>query len=167
MFKHRPSPMPMPRHPILSGFILWLLLPCLVACRSLAPLPPADLSQPGWQLRHGQALWLPSFQGTEVAGDLLLASRSDGHALLEFTKASWPIVLVHLTSKSWRLEAGSTGQRYSGRGPPPARSAWLVLPRCLAGEPAPAGWSFTPDTEEGWELTHHRTGEQIRGYFLP
>jgi hypothetical protein len=156
-----------PQRPILSSLFFWLLLPCLVACRTVAPLPPADLSQPGWQLRRGQALWLPSRQGTELAGDLLFADQADGRAVLEFTKASWPLILVQVSPQSWLLESVSTGQRHSGHGTPPARSAWLVLPRCLAGEPPPAGWRFSSGPEEGWSLTHPRTGEQIRGYFLP
>jgi hypothetical protein len=126
-----------------------------------------DLSQPGWQVRRGQAVWLTSSQGTELAGDLLLASRPDGQILLEMTKASWPLVVVRLTSRTWQFESASTGQRRSGRGAPPPRSAWLVLPRCLTGTPPPTGWDFTREAGDGWRLQHRRTGELIYGFLIP
>lgn len=163
--------MPMPSHsphptPGRTALLLCLLLASLTACQTVSPLPPVDLAQPGWQLHHGQAVWRHAHQGTELAGDLLVASRPDGHTVLEFTKASWPMVVVRLTPNAWQLESASTGRRHSGRGSPPARSAWLVLPDCLAGLPPPAGWHFAP-TEEGWALEHPRTGEQLHGYLLP
>ena len=159
---HTPRP-----HPNRTRFFLYLLIPCLTACQTLAPLPPTDLTQPGWQVRRGQAVWLTSHHGTELAGDLLFASHPDRHSLLEFTKASWPLVLVRLTPDAWKLESDSTGQRHSGRGSPPPRSAWLVLPLCLAGKPPPAGWHFSRDSANGWTLSHHRSGEQLSGYLLP
>jgi hypothetical protein len=148
-------------------FLLLLVIPWLAACHTLAPLPPVDLTLPGWELHRGQAVWHSPDKSTELAGDLLVASRPDGHALLEFTKASWPLVVVRITPDAWQLESAATGQRRSGRGTPPARSAWLVLPRCLAGAPAPKGWSFTREPDNGWTLEHPRSGESLHGYLLP
>jgi hypothetical protein len=166
------SPLPMsrsmpPAPTNRRGFLLWLLLPSLTACRTPAPLPPVDLTRPGWQVRRGQAVWLASSQGTELAGDLLFASHPDGQIILEFTKASWPLVVVRVTSNGWQFNSASTGQSRSGRGSPPSRSAWLVLPRCLAGAPAPTGWKFAHESQEGWRLEHRRTGEQVYGFLLP
>src|SRR5687767_15391395 len=64
----------------------------LLGCRATFDLPPVDLTQPGWQVRQGQAVWRPSANGPELTGELVWAAHPDGRFLLQFFKT--PITMV-------------------------------------------------------------------------
>ncbi len=77
----KPTPcLPRARHALLLSSGILALVGCLlcVSCRTATPLPPADFSAPGWRLRQGQAVWKPSKDRPELAGDLLLAANANG-----------------------------------------------------------------------------------------
>jgi hypothetical protein len=143
-----------------------MLLLC-AACRTTQPLPPVDLTQHGWVLRHGQALWRLPSTDTELAGELTSASHPDGTILLEFTKTPVTLVIARLDEQSWELNSPADNRNYRGRGQPPPRSAWLVLALALADRPPPANWEWNSSDSGDWRLTNPRTGEQIRGYWQP
>src|SRR2546422_5254946 len=60
------------------------------ACRTVPPLAPANLSEPGWTMREGQAVWRPKTEGPEIAGELLVAIHRTGETYLQFTKTPLP-----------------------------------------------------------------------------
>src|SRR5262249_4146464 len=124
-----------------------LLLLSLAGCRSLAPLPPANLAEPGWTVRHGQAVWhLPSSL-REVAGGLIVAPRPDGRSFVQFSKTPFPLVTGQLLPGKWQVESPPQNKRYAGRGKPPTRLIWLQLPLVLDGRAPPCHWSWHEDAQ--------------------
>ena len=134
-------------------------------CRTAPPLPPADLQQPGWVVREGQAVWRTKREAPEIAGEVLVATHSDGRALVQFTKNPFPLVIAQITTTGWQIELPSQNKRYSGRGKPPTRLIWFYLPRALSGGPLPKEWSWHSAENSGWRLENWRTGEMIEGFF--
>src|SRR5215831_11677773 len=121
-----------------SVFTIILLTFSAAACRSLPPLPPVDLKQPGWTLREGQAVWKPSGKKSEIAGEVQVATRpDDGRSFVQFSKAPFPLVIAQSTTNGWQIEIPAENRRYSGKGNPPERIIWLYLASVLEGEPLP------------------------------
>src|SRR5258708_3062502 len=58
------------------GVGLLLVLLGVVGCRTAAPLPVVNLKEPGWTVREGQAVWRRDRKAPEIAGDILVATRS-------------------------------------------------------------------------------------------
>ncbi len=127
-------------------------------------IPPADLKEPGWTVHQGQAVWHIPKGGREIAGEVLVATRSEGRAFVQFTKSPFPIVIAQATRESWEIEFPPQNKHYSGRGAPPKRIIWLYLPRVLAGKAPPREWSWKEDSS-GWRLENHSNGEVVEGYF--
>jgi hypothetical protein len=147
-----------------SVFLLVVLLFGAGGCRSVAPLAPANLQEPGWTVREGQAVWrLPQGQ-REIAGEVLAATRNDGRSFVQFSKAPFTLVMAQATPERWEAEFPPQNKHYAGRGAPPARLIWLSLARVLAGEPAPRNWLWHRDAK-GWRLENRATGESLEGYF--
>jgi hypothetical protein len=134
-----------------------------VSCRT-EPLPPADLSLPGWRLRQGQAIWRPTQSRPELAGDLLMAVNANGDYLVQFSKTPFTLASAQVIDGHWRIELGRHSWR--GRGTPPARFAWFQLPHVLAGAPPHAPWNFTNRVDQTWRLDDPRTGEFLEGQFF-
>ena len=135
----------------------------LCACRTLPPLPPADLSQPGWKIRQGQAVWKSGAEAPEIAGELLLATHPQQGMVLQFIKTAFPIVVAQSSDAGWRISF-SGNREFSGRGKPPQRIGWFQLAAALEQKKLPDAWSFTQSTEQNWRLENRRTGEFIEGY---
>ena len=146
---------------------LLLALVFCVSCRSLMPLPPADLSAPGWRVQQGQALWKPTKTRPELAGELLLATNSNGDFFVQLAKAPFTLATAQMMNDRWQIEFGSGDYRRSGRGQPPARFVWFQLPTALAGAGVSGNWSFDRVTTNSWRLENHRTGEALEGGFFP
>jgi hypothetical protein len=156
------------RRPILPGFeFLALILLFGVSCRTGPPLPPTDLSSPGWQLHQGQAIWKPAKNRPELAGDLLLATNANGSYVVQFSKPPFTLATAQVAAGRWQIDFG--GGKYSWRGPgtPPQRFVWFQLPRLLAGNPALSPWSFTRRPDDSWRLENAHTGESLEGAFFP
>jgi hypothetical protein len=146
-----------------SRLIGFILAANLCGCLSLRPLPKADLSQPGWTLRQGQAVWKPPGRTSpEIAGELLLATRTDGSAFVQFTKTPFPFIIAQSTSNRWQLEIPPQNKRYTEPGKPPARIVWFQLVNALAGKPLAHGWTWH-DSGTNWELKNS-SGESLAGY---
>ena len=135
----------------------------LAACRT-TPLPQVNLHEPGWTLREGQAIWKRNKASPEVAGELLLATRLNGSAFVQFTKTPFPMIVAQRTTNRWQIEIPIQNKRFSGPGSPPKRLIWLYLPGLLAGEPPPKNWSWTPLPDNSWRLENSGTGELLQGY---
>jgi len=142
-----------------------LLLLC-ASCRSLPPLPPADLSAPGWRVQHGQAVWKPNGHRPELAGELLIATHTNGNYVIEFTKSPFAIVSGYQNADSWRIDFGNGQRTWQGRGHGPRLLSWFELPHVLAGEQPGRAWHFT-QTNTTWRLESWRNGEWLEGTFPP
>lgn len=133
------------------------------ACRLLPTLPPVDLTQPGWSVKQGQAVWKFKKDAPEIAGEILLATKGAGQTYVQFTKGPFPMATGQTTSRGWQLERGDSKARYSGPGRPPTRIIILQLAGLLAGQPPPPGWSWQ-QTEKNWRLENKKTGEFLEGF---
>ena len=138
-----------------------------VACHTLGRLPPVDFSATGWRVQQGQALWKPAANKPELAGELLLATHAAGGFHLQFSKTPFSLATAQLAGKAWQIELGSGEFRRRGRGRPPDRFAWFVLPRALREGRVEAPWQFERMTDNRWRLRNHRTGESLEGYLAP
>ena len=159
-------PAAQPPRPALFGTTLLALgLLFGVACRTAHPLPPADFSSPGWQLRQGQAIWKPSKGRPELAGDLLLAVNGNGDYVIQFSKTPFALVSVQVANGRWQIELARHCWR--GQGAPPPRFLWFQLPRVLDGTAAAAPWRLTSRAGQTWRLDNAGTGEFLEGQFFP
>jgi len=143
--------------------IFLALLLVLAGCFAAPRLAPADLSEPGWTVRRGQAVWHPRRDAPEIAGDLLIATRADGSVFAQFTKTPFPFAVAQAGPHGWQIEFPPQNRRYSGRGAPPARVVWFQLARALAGAGVAKPWSWR-GTEADWHLANAATGESLEGY---
>ena len=144
---------------------VWCLV-FLPGCRTAPEVPPADLSQPGWKTRQGQAVWRAKADAPEIAGELLLATHPVRGTVLQFLKTPFPIVVAQAGSRGWRISF-SGDREYAGRGEPPQRISWFQLPNALEHRKPDDGWSFSKMGGQNWRLENARTGEFIEGYFSP
>jgi hypothetical protein len=126
-------------------------------------LPPVNLKEPGWTIREGQAVWLRQRGGEGVAGEILVATRADGRAFVQFSKTPFPLIIAQETRERWAVEIPPQNKKYAGRGAPPKRLIWLYLARALQGKPPPSNWKWRQDAD-GWHLETPR-GESVEGYF--
>lgn len=138
-----------------------------LGCRTVPPQRAFDLSQPGWNVRQGQAVWRTESGGPEIAGELLVAISSDGSSFVQFTKVPLPLVQAQATRRFWQVEFAAEGKRYSGRGAPPSRLIWFQLVSALNGNELARGWKFTSKPEGHWRLEQLSTGEVLEGYLAP
>jgi len=151
-----------------SIFILSeLLLIFCAGCRTNNPLPPIDFSAPGWRVQQGQAVWKPSSNRPELAGDLLLATNVNGNVFIQFSKMPFPLATAQISGDEWQIELGADKFSWHGRGTPPNRLAWLQLPRALLGTNIGDNWRFTRVETSSWRLENPRTGETLEGEFFP
>jgi len=127
-------------------------------------MAPVNLTAPGWTVAKGQAVWQVA-PGEELAGELLIATRPDGAAFVQFIKTPFPLVLAQVTTNQWEIQFPARHKRYSGRGKPPARLLWLNLPQAVTGKPLPKPWHWREEPN-GWRLENSATGESLEGYFI-
>jgi hypothetical protein len=151
---------------ILPGFFFVFII-CLAGCQTFPALAPVNLSEPGWVTRQGQAVWRANRPAPEIAGEIMMATNSDGRAFVQFTKTPLPFLTAQSTTNSWQLHSIPNDKTYSGRGRPPVRAIWLWLPVCLAGRPAPRPLAWQRDPGNTWRLENLATGESLEGYFTP
>src|SRR5690348_11743636 len=104
------------------GFLFPIIL---CGCLTLPPLPKADLSQPGWNIRQGEAVWKPDRKSPEIAGEILLATRADGSSFVQFIKTPFPFAITQTTSNKWQAEFPPENKRFTAPGKPPGRIIWF------------------------------------------
>jgi hypothetical protein len=148
--------------------ILYSLLPILAlllsGCSS-TPLAPANLSAPGWIVQQGQAIWKPTATRPEIAGDLIMATNTDGDCFIQFTKTPFTIATAQIAANRWQLQFSNDQYSWRGNNPPPNRFVWFQLPPALLGAPIAANWQFQ-STTNGWQFTNSHTGETLEGAFF-
>lgn len=151
--------------------VLWLAIGLLAGfgfgCRTGPPMAPVDISGPGWRMQQGQAVWKPDRHRVELAGELLLATRTNGDFFVQFSKPPFSLATAAVREGLWQIEFGAG--RYSGRGQgrPPARFVWFQLPAALAGTPLASGWSCEKSSPDTFRLRNGRTGETLEAAFFP
>ncbi|MES1180296.1 MAG: hypothetical protein ABUL66_00375 [Verrucomicrobiota bacterium] len=150
-----------------AGAALSLALLFCVSCRTANPLPPADLSAPGWRVQQGQAIWQPPGHRPELAGDLLFATNMDGNFFMQLAKNPFPLVTAEAFGGQWQIEFGAEEHSWRGRGEPPKRFIWFQLPRALLDGKTAGNWRFENLTTNLWRLENPRSGEKLEGGFFP
>lgn len=140
------------------------LLPILISGCQTGPLPQVNLSEPTWKVFQGQAVWRAKRGLPEIAGEILVAQKSDGESFVQFTKTPFPIALAQNTTNAWRLEFPTEKKSYRFRGKPPDRVVWFQLTHALSGETLKQPWTWT-GSPENWRLENKSTGETLEGYF--
>lgn len=146
-------------------FLLFII--CVAGCQMFPKLPPANLSEPGWTIHQGQAIWQSQKNAPEIAGELLVATNLDGRTFVQFTKTPLPFLAAQSTTNSWQIHSIPDDKTFSGRGKPPARALWLWLPRCLGGGAPPKSITWQRLENDRWRLENHRSGESLEGYLAP
>src|SRR5262245_8226106 len=156
------------RCPSKLHLLFWLVsvLSC-GACRTTPPWAPANLSEPGWAIREGQAVWRPKANGPEIAGELLVAAHRTGETYLQFTKTPLPFLVARITTNRWHIEFIADRRAFSGHGQPPSRFGWLQLARCVAGTAPPAKWHWEKSPDHRWRLENQASGEAFEGFLTP
>ena len=149
----------------ICGVILFSLLGSICGCRTLPPLPAANLSDQAWSVRQGQGVWRRAKGAPEIAGELLVGTRTNGEAFVQFTKTPFPVVIVQKTSCEWQIQAPAQNESHAGPGKPPGRVIWFRLGEALVGDTLPQPWSWLCDSN-GWSLQNRTSGESLSGYFL-
>lgn len=140
----------------------------LSGCRTSHQLAPLDLSQGGWQIEQGQAIWRPPRKQNDIAGELILARHRDGQTFVQFIKTPFPLVTARSTPIRWELTFGPQERRFQGSAPFPPRFIWLHLRPVLFSEQSPPrGWEFQRKPDGSWQFKNNRTGELLEGYFNP
>jgi len=134
------------------------------ACQTPKPLPSINLSEPGWTLREGQALWRSSKDAPEIAGEITLALHPDGRALIQFTKIPLPLLSAQTTRTGWRIEFIPEHRRLSGTGVPPAGLIWLHLLRSFNGVAPRAPLHLEKLADGGVRLENPASGESVTAY---
>ena len=123
------------------------------------------LSDPGWKVWNGQAVWKPTRAVPELTGDVLLAVNTNGSAFIEFTK-TLPFVVARLDGRRWQVEFPGSHKPYAGHYPLPHFFAWLQLPTLVEGRPPGKGWTAKGGLDQ-FELHSRLAGETLRGYLAP
>jgi LysM repeat protein len=141
----------------------------LAGCQSLPPQPPMDLSEPGWTIRQGQAVWKTKPGAEGIAGDLLVAMHWNGRNVVQFTKPPMPFVAAQSDTNHWQIQYLARKKNYSGRGQAPDRILWLQLPDNLATAVAvrrDTDWSISRQRGGTWQFTNMASGESLDGFLV-
>lgn len=152
---------------LLALILVPAVLGCGAGCRIASPLPSADLSAPGWSVLQGEAVWKPTASRPELAGDLLVATNVNGNCFILFSKDPFPMATAQVSGDQWQIEFGADKYSWHGRGTPPQRFSWFLLPRALLGVGPGGNWSFAHPDTNSWRLQNLRTGEVLEGGFTP
>ncbi len=150
-----------------------LKLPVLVAlavlftsagCRTPTPISPANVSEPGWTLRQGQAVWRTSADAPEFAGEIIFAMQPDGRTVLQFAKNPIPFVNVQTSNRLWQIEFVPRRKKFSGKGTPTPRLIWVHLARALAGDKTQSPLRLGHDSSGDFTFENRSSGEKISGF---
>lgn len=149
-----------------SVLILLLGAALIAGCKTAPPLPPADLSGPGWRVQQGQGVWKPGARRPELAGDLLVATNANGSVFVQFVKDPFPLATAQVGEGRWQMDFAAGRRTWRGRGAPPNRFLWFQIPAALRDEKLAGAWRFfrRPDS---WRIENPRSGEWLEGRFFP
>jgi hypothetical protein len=143
------------------------VLALLVAagCNTAPPMAPVTLSDAGWTVWNGQAIWRPVRSMPELTGDLTLAVNTNGAAFVQFSKTI-PFAIARLEGKYWSIEFPPDHRKYSGHRPLPHHFAMLQLPAVARTNAVSRPWTESGGMDD-WQIDNPRTGETLHGFLAP
>jgi len=134
------------------------------SCRTFPDLPAVNLSEPGWKMHQGQAVWRSQRDAPEIAGEILFATHAGDRALLQLTKNPLPFVNAQVNGARWEVEFVPQRRKFNGQGTPTPRLLWVHLARALNGTKPPEPLQFAQTEPHGFTLENPKTGESITGF---
>ncbi|HEX3720393.1 MAG TPA: hypothetical protein VH595_20770 [Verrucomicrobiae bacterium] len=148
----------------MRNLLLYLTLLCFCGCYSHRPYswPSYNLSEPGWRVWNGQAVWKPMKTIPELTGDVVVAVNTNGDALVQFSKTI-PFATARLDGRHWQIEFPAGNRVYSGHYPLPGHFAWFQLPALAEGNSLSKGWVEKGNLDQ-WEVSRRHGSETLRGY---
>lgn len=149
------------------GWALVLTAAGLSGCRSTPRPHLVDLAEPGWHVRQGQAVWTTDRGAVGVAGDLVVAVKTDASCWVEFSKPPFNLVTAQARPDGWRISLHSQHIDYRGRGIPPRRFVWFQLAQVIAGRSVACEWQLTHQPGESWLFVHAENGERLEVHLEP
>jgi hypothetical protein len=149
----------------ISFFLAPLAFFLCTGCQ-MVPLPPANLSTPGWRVQQGQAVWKPTANRPEIAGDLILATNANGNCFIQFSKSPFTLATAQIADGRWQIQFGVDQFSWRGIGAPPNRFVWFQLPRAFLDVPVADNWHFE-SSSNNWRFENSHTGETLEGGFFP
>jgi hypothetical protein len=138
-----------------------MVIGLLTGCRTAPKSVPINLSGPGWQVRQGQAIWRSKRSAPEIAGDVVMATHTNGAAFIQFSKNPLPLLTGQIGPQGWRAEFIPEQRTMSGRGIPPSQLIWLHLLRALQGAVPPQDFTFGKTPDGATNIENRWTGEQV------
>ncbi len=112
-------------------------------------------------MQQGQALWRSKKDAPEIAGEVILATNTNGRAFIQFLKNPLPLVTAQISPQGWQIEFIAEKRQFGGRGIPPKQLLWLHLLSGLEHTPMPSGLEFGKIPEGGLRIGNKGTGESI------
>ena len=136
-------------------------------CTTVRSLPAADLAEPGWQIRQGQALWRGRTGAVELAGEFLVAVGPGGAWFVQFSKVPMTVTQAQGDGRVWQVEYPAVRRTLRGHGAYPAGFAWPQFASWVAGRTPGNGWQLTTPDAQSFRLESRVSGEHIEGVFAP
>ena len=141
--------------------LFWTLgIAVFVGCKTVS-FPPVSLDAPGWTTFTGQAVWKPNFAAPELAGEILVATNSNGQTFIQFTKTPFPLVVAQRNGTGWQLEIPAQNKKYAAPGRPPGRLIWLYIPTSLSSGVVPERWKVNHSAFNHWTFSERNSGESV------
>jgi len=106
-------------------------------------------------------LWRSKKEAPEIAGEVILATNTTGHAFIQFLKNPLPLVTAQISPQGWQIEFIPEKRHFNGPGAPPRQLLWLHLLRALEQTRLPSGVEFGTIPEGGVRIEDKQTGESI------
>ena len=144
-----------------------VLLLGITSCCTPSPAPPVDISQPGWFVRQGQAIWMPRRGAEGIGGELLVATHTNGSCFVQFYKPPFNLVTGWRSTTGWNIEFQQGHKQYGNNGTPPSRWIWFELARVVTGNNPDAGWKYALGADGHWTLFDLQNGELLEGFLTP
>jgi hypothetical protein len=151
----------------MRNFLWSLTLVCLCGCYSHRPYAWSsyNLSEPGWRVWNGQAIWKPRKSIPELTGDVMVAVNTNGSAIIQYTKTI-PFATARLDGHHWQIDFPAGDRVYAGNYPLPSHFAWFQLPALVGGVPPSRSWVEKGNLDQ-WEIDSRHGSETLSGYLTP
>jgi hypothetical protein len=148
-----------------TGIVISLLLTLFLAgCRTPTPFAPLDLSQPGWNQRQYQVVWLSKPGANEMVCDVIEARHTSGKTFLQVSKTPLVLATVQSEGGKWLVEYGPRPRSAKGATTPDAAHLWVLI-ALQKQTAADLKVESLPNQTVRW--MNLKTGERIEGVPRP